>query len=222
MNIYDYKGFALQRKNIGCYEEQTVSCSAVLNKVPFKLFQNAKDVPRDFIPVGDCKFVQSVLGKNIIPNYYPIVLEKYLKRKIWYSDKWPLGEKVFIKPSDEYKRFTGFVTNGTYKGKKRGPYVLSEVIKIKNEFRYYLGTDMGGFWYAGQDEDKPAPILPLIDLKDCKIGCLDMGETEKGELILIEWQHPFSCGWYGKGVKDGEKYTQWLIDGYLEIVNGQN
>ena len=97
MNIYDYKGFALQRKNIGYYEEQTVISSAVLNKIPFKIFQDAKDISKDFVPVGDCPFVQNVIGRSIVPNYYPKSLEKYLKREIWFSDKWPLGKKVFIR-----------------------------------------------------------------------------------------------------------------------------
>jgi hypothetical protein len=219
MNIYNYKGFALQRKNISCYEEQTVCTSAALNKIPFKIFQDGKDVPKDLIPVGDCKFVQSVLGRKIIPNYYPIQLEQYLRRKVWHSDRWPL-KRVFVKPSDQYKRFTGFVTNGTYRGKKKGPYILSDIIQIKNEWRYYLGTKMDGFWYSGQDEEKIAPTLPDFPKMEYNIGCLDMGETFDGELILIEWQHPFSCGWYGKGVNDGEEYTQWLIDGYMEIGNG--
>lgn len=217
MNIYDYKGFALQRKNIGYYEEQTIISSAVLNKIPFKIFQDAKGIPKDLVPVGDCPFVQDVIGRSIIPNYYPKSLEKYLKREIWFSDKWPLGKKVFIKPSDKYKRFTGFVTSGTYKGKKKPPYVLSKVIKIKNEWRYYLGSNMVGFWYAGEDEEKVAPALVDLPKMEYNVGCLDMGETFDGDLVLIEWQHAFSCGWYGKGVSDGEKYAQWLIDGYREI-----
>ena len=41
-------------------EEQTVYCSAILNKIPFKVFQEANYVPNNYIPIGDVKFVLGV------------------------------------------------------------------------------------------------------------------------------------------------------------------
>lgn len=217
----DYRGFAIHKKNIRAYEEATVLSTCILESIPYVVVSGYKNVKSDMIPVGDIKFIQAVVGTKVKPQYYPF--ESLLKRKVWYTDEWPLGKVVFIKPADEYKRFTGFITNGGYRRKKRGPYVCSEVIKIKNEWRYYLGSGMDeGFWYAGQDECKESPALGSfgIDFNNM-YGCLDMGELEDGSIILVEYQHAFSCGWYGKGVQDGSKYAKWLAYGYADMVRSK-
>jgi hypothetical protein len=217
----DYRGFAIHKKNLHAYEESTVLVSASLASIPYVVVSSEKDVKSDMIPVGDIKFIQGVLGYKVKPNYY--TFESLLKRNIWYTDEWPLGRKVFIKPADEYKRFTGFVTNGGYRRKKRGPYVCSDVIKVKNEWRYYLGSELEqGFWYAGQDECKDSPALESFGIDFSGLyGCLDMGECEDGSIVLIEYQHAFSCGWYGKGIKDGEKYAKWIAYGYADMVKSK-
>jgi hypothetical protein len=42
-----------------------------------------------------------------------------------------------------------------------------------------------------------------------------MGENQDGQLILVEQQAPFACGWYGKTTPaENEKYTKWIAHGW--------
>ena len=216
-----YEGFMIDSSYKLDYEAQVILTTCILNRIECKVIKGYKDYIEGYIPIGNIKFIKSIMGKVITPEYYPAYLNAYLKRKVWCSDSWPLGERVFIKPADEYKRFNGFVTNGGYRGKKRGPYVCSEVVKFINEWRYYIcnGENLGGYWYAGMaDVVKDAPKLDIVFDKGTCL-CLDMGEIEGGEIILVEAQHPFSCGWYGKNTpSEGMKYAKWCAYGWGSMV----
>lgn len=211
-----FKGFMVHKEYSHDYESQVILTSCSINNILFRLIKDSKDYEADWIPVGNIKFIQEVLGKVVVPDYYPEFLGRYIRRRIWRPEKWPLNEKVFIKPADEYKRFNGMVTNGGYKGKKCGPYICSEVVKFRNEWRYYVcqGEILYAGWYAGNYIDKEAPVLDIVlDRNLCL--CLDMGELMTGELRLVESQHPFSCGWYGKNnMADADKYTKWVAHGW--------
>ena len=219
MNILPdgYVGFAIDKAYRSDNEASAIITTACLDRIPYRIVQKPTDVQDNEIAVGNIKFIQKVLGKIVTPNYYPEYLDSFLKRKTWFTNEWPLGKKVFIKPSDEYKRFTGFITNGGYKGKKRGPYVCSEVIKITNEWRYYVcnGIVLCAGWYAGtNDVEVPAPPLDVTFNKDL-CACVDMGTLENGELVLIEQQHAFACGWYGKMTPFSIRlYAQWIAYGW--------
>ena len=168
------------------------------------------------MPSGSVEWCLKSLGKNIIPNYYPEWLSNHLYRKVWKEDKWPLGKKVFIKPADKYKRFTGFETTGTYKKKKKPPYWCSEIVEFVNEWRYYIsgGKVLTGEWYWGDEINTPdAPELS-INIPEAFYGTLDFGITKTGNFSLVEAHHPFACGWYGK---QHEIYLQWLIDGWNHL-----
>lgn len=176
-------------------------------------FTDTKNIPNDYIAVGNVEWCVSVLGKNITPDYYPIFLQNHLFRNVWKTDKWPLGEKVFVKPADIYKRFTGFITNGGYKGKKRGPYWCSDIVKFENEWRYYIadGKTLCGEWYWGDDINTPIAPELNIDIPTNWCGTLDFGQLSTGELALVEAHHPFACGWYGK---NHELYVEWVVKGW--------
>jgi hypothetical protein len=212
-------GFALQSKERNSKETLAISYFASINKIPYKIIDNYKNIPDGFIPVGDVEWCQKVLKRIITPDYYPTFLESYLYRKVYKCNEWPLGKKVFIKPADKFKRFTGFITNGGYRKKKRPPYWCSEIVNFVNEWRYYVsnGEILTGEWYFGDEINTPdAPILDIIIPKDY-CGAIDFGRLESGELALVEANHPFSCGWYGK---DHKIYAKWIIDGwnYMEKV----
>lgn len=221
IEMYDYSGFALQ-KGVNGKEELAISHFCIMEKIPFKCFNNKNQVPEKFIPVGSVEWCSSFIKKEITPDYYPEFLNNFLFRKVYKTNEWPLGKKIFIKPADKYKRFTGFVTNGGYKGKKRPPYWCSEVINIKNEWRYYVanGEILAGEWYNGDEINTPdAPILKNINIPSNFCGALDFGELNTGEIALIESQHPFACGWYGK---NHYKYAEWIIKGWNYIYKLYN
>lgn len=169
------------------------------------------------VPVGSVEWV----APNITPNYYPEYLNDYLYRSVWYESEYPKNNNIFVKPADKYKRFDGTfmfriqdVESGMY-DTHTPPYWCSDIVKFTNEWRYYVvdGKVLTSGWYAGEDENKPAPVLPM-ELKGC--GAFDFGTLEDGRLALVEWQHPYACGWYGPS-EDGPLYIQWLIKGWKEM-----
>lgn len=210
------EGFIIQRSQREFKEAMAVSLVCSLKKIPFKLDNNYKNMPKNWVCVGDVKWVEKIFGRHITPNYYPDFLKSYLNRNVWQTNEWPLGKKVFIKPADHYKRFTGFVTNGGYKGKKRPPYWCSDVVGFENEWRYYVadGKVLCGEWYYG-DEEK-CPNAPNIDIDIPKgfCGAIDMGMVDD-KLTLVEVNHPFSCGWYGK---DHGLYVEFLVCGWKSLI----
>lgn len=216
----NFDGFALMPYD---NSKETIAvhayCTLQDTHIPCKIFYNWKDIPDTFVPVGTVEWCLKILKKKIVPDYYPDFLNHTLYRNIWKTNEWPLGHKVFIKPADKYKRFTGFVTSGTYKKKKRGPFICSDVIAFNNEWRYYIanGKVLAAEWYWGDETNTP----PAPRLEDFGIifpenfSCAaDFGILKTGQFALVEVQHPFSCGWYGVGTKTGCKYVEWLVNGW--------
>ena len=180
-----------------------------------------EDIEKDYIPCGSVEWCLELLDKKVVPDYYPSWLEDSLYRNVWKSNEWILGRKLFVKPQDKYKRFTGFVTTGTYKKKKKPPFWYSDVVHFTNEWRYYIS---GGIidvaaWYYGDEVNTPdPPLFPARDaLKDIPkdfCGAIDFGMTKEGNFTLVEVQHPFACGWYGTQ-ETVHLYLQWLVDGWI-------
>jgi hypothetical protein len=81
-----------------------------------------------------------------------------------------------------------------------------------NEWRYYVanGDVVTTGWYRGEDEDKPAPELP-VEWPEGFSGAVDFGELEDGHLALVEAHAPFACGWYGERHED---YARWQLEAW--------
>lgn len=206
------RGFALQ-KNYLDWEAKALTIVAILNKIPFKRIHDIKQIEEGWVPSGTVPWISSILKTKITPDYFPDFLKNdWVKRKVWYEEKWPLY-KTFIKPADRHKRFTGFITSGTYSGKKRGPYWCSEIVNFVDEWRYYIsyGKLIGGYWYWGKDDDpKPTPDLN-ITYPENWCGTADFGRLDNGDIELIEAHPPFACGWYGK---NHEEYAEFITLGW--------
>jgi len=205
--------FDIQYSEASSKETTAIFQYCIMENVPYKYIKNVKDASREHVPVGSVEFCLQILGRDIQPDYYPDFLKDCLYRNVYRTTKWPLGKKLFIKPADKYKRFTGFITNGGYRKKKRPPYWCSDIVIFVNEWRYYVanGKVLTGEWYYGDEINTPdAPVLN-IKIPDNYCGALDFGMLETGELALVEAQHPFACGWYGK---DYKLYAKWLIEGW--------
>ncbi len=215
-----FKGFAFQARCVGTSfgkEENALITFSIKNRVSYKLCTKPEDVPEGFIPSGSVEWCEKFIPvEKTIPDYYPDFLSKHLFRKVWKTDKWPLGMHVFIKPADRHKRFEGLITTGGYRKKKRGPYWCSEIVTFVNEWRYYIadGRILSGEWYDGDGVNTPdAPDLN-IEIPKGYCGALDFGRLTTGELALIEANSPYACGWYGK---KSELYAEWVIKGWNYI-----
>jgi hypothetical protein len=220
LNWREYcKGFAIQ-KQVCDWEGKVLAIVGALNNIPFRMVSDIKQIPDGYIPSGTVPWVSSILGEVITPNYFPNFLNSYVTRKVWREEKWPL-RKVFIKPVDKHKKFTGFITSGTYRGRKgKGPYICSEIVKFVDEWRYYIsyGRLIGAYWYWGDgDEPKEAPKLD-IQWPENWCGTADFGILSNGNVELVECHPPFACGWYGKSSL-GLQYAEFLTLGWLWLKN---
>lgn len=220
----DIKGFALQtqfkRSNIEhCDREETAIITyCILKQIPYKFCNRAEDRPDGFLPCGTVKWCEKFLPpEKTTPDYYPDFLKDYFFRNIWKTDTWPLGDRVFIKPADRHKRFTGLVTTGGYRKKKKGPYWCSDVVSFTNEWRYYVanGEILTGEWYDGDEINTPDAPKIDINIPPDYCGALDFGTLKTGELALVEANSPYACGWYGK---DNDLYVEWLIKGWNYLL----
>jgi len=217
IDLKGYKGFCFFKKD-DSWERACISLVCTMLNIPTIALDINDPYPKDYVPSGSVEWCLQCLGREMIPDYYPKWASKHLHRSVWKHDKWPLNQKVFIKPADRYKRFDGFKTTGSYKKKKKPPYWCSEIIQFEDEWRYYIseGKVLTGEWYSGDEINTPdAPELN-IDIPKDFYGTLDFGMIHFKKLALVEAHPPFACGWYGK---QNEIYVQWLIDGWNHLQN---
>jgi hypothetical protein len=222
MNQVIFNGFASgPRSDV---EEQCIHLYALKHDIPYKKFIRPEDVPAGWIPVGTVEWFQKSTNWNLSADNYPDFLKHCLKRNVWKQDDWPVGKKVFIKPSDKLKRFNGRVTDGSYKGKKKGPYFCSDIVHFTNEWRYYIshGKILDSAWYIGQDDDIPAPSLDEFNIQwpEYWVGSVDFGTTKEHGLCLIEAHEPFAVGNY-LGL-NSEVYPEWVIEGWEYLFDKYN
>lgn len=214
--------FAFENRTLHLPQEEAAIAHVcnVLDGHSWKVFANYKDVPSDYIPVGNVDYVEKVVGHSFRPDFYPAFLQEHLHRKVWETDEWPMNRGIFVKPSDKHKKWTGKLTTGGWKGKKKGPYWCSERINFISEFRYYVagGEVLFGEWYDGEEKD--APSLDFVEFPTDYCGAVDFGETDDGKFALVEANHPpYAIGWYG-GTKNAKIYFEFVVKGweYLQRV----
>lgn len=197
-------------------ENQCVINYCKANNIEIKKYRKGSEIPKDCIVVGDLKFTKEFM-KLPIPDYYPEFVQEFLYRKVWKTSEFPIGQKVFIKPADVPKRFNGFITNGTYHGKKKPPYWCSEVVKFRNEYRLYIQNSKIVYcgWYSGENSSEVLNT-PTIRFPNNWCGSLDFGIYYNNRAVLIEAGEPFSNGWYGS-IENGNIYAEWLITGWKNI-----
>jgi len=208
--------FGIQFRNPIPVEERTVMFAIDLSDGhEYKIINNANEFPSGYIPVGTVEFVEKCF-RAFTPEYYPEFLHEHLHRKIWKTDEWPQQKGLFVKPAHRYKAWDGKLTTGGYRGKKKGPYWVSEQVKFMSEFRYYVanGEVLFGEWYDGEIE-KDAPSIDFVEFPSDYCGAVDFGELDNGKLALVEANHPYAVGWYG-GCNNAvcRIYLDFLIKGY--------
>ena len=176
------------------------------------------DVFEDEISVGSVEFVEAALGRSFKPEYHPVWLKEFVKRKTWTSEFWP-EEDCYVKPNDLYKIFANtYSFNAPFNKDFSKEYFCQEAVEVRNEWRIYVsnGKAWNCSWYQGPDEDKEFDQNILKNIVD-KIpkgwyGTIDMMETNNG-IELCECHHPYAIGWYGDSA-DNSQYFNFIVDGY--------
>lgn len=201
-------GFALERGD-NSREAQILATWCALNRFPRQYFKNINEIPANWTPVGSVVWVESILGRTIIPDYYPKFLTSYLHRKVWRSEVWPIG-KFFVKPADRAKRFNGMIVD-TLIPMHPGPYWISEPVKFIEEYRYYIlnGQVVTSACYTCED-DKEGPELPFKIPAEWS-SIMDFGVLDNGKFALVECHEPYSFGWYAK---DNGQYLWYLVESW--------
>lgn len=212
--------FAVQKENGHSRDATPIlwNCSRYPDEFQYRVFQRPQDVPAEYVPVGSVEWVEKILGHSPHPDYFPAFLRPWLHRKVWESDVWPRNcPPVFVKPSDRHKRFTGFVTRGgpSWKGKRKPPFWLSEVMDFVTEWRYYVarGRVYAAEYCCGDEAEMEAPPLE-IDWGQHS-GAVDFGRLRDGRIALIENNCPYACGWYGD--LQSRAYLEWLAAAWQDV-----
>lgn len=202
---------------------------AVCSTRPYRISPDLVLKPGE-VPLGSVEWTERCLCRSVAPDYLPTFLSDHLHRRVWTETSWPLGKRCFIKPLYRHKAWKAKVYSGRgYSGKKKGPYLCSEVVRFRNEYRYYVanGKVLSGWWYWGDSQDTEqrhegpnppdAPSLPEISWPQDYCGAVDFGELwDSGQLVLIEANAPFSCGWYGER-EYAEHYSSFLESGWIYL-----
>jgi hypothetical protein len=213
------------------FERSTIALSQILEPSNYnvKFVDTNYNLQEDETPVGNINFVEHFLGRIVKPDYYPEWTKSLWHRTIFYSEskKIFLDKGFFVKPADKNKRFKAVITKGSYSGSKKPPYMVSTLIDIDHsigEWRLYVENGKIVFcgWYSELEiEDQKLDnkyinqVQSLIPNNWC--GTVDVGFLKSGELVLIECNNPYACGWYGK-MEQYEIYINWLISGYKYLT----
>jgi transposase-like protein len=192
-DLKDYEGFCIEQQDHSP-EANAISLYCLVKDIKLLKIKSNEICPSNYVPSGSVDFCIKSLGKNIIPDYYPDWCKSLLFRNVWKENKWLL-RKVFIKPADIHKRFTGFITTGTYKKKKKPPFWCSDIVKFTDEYRYYISNGKVVFsaWYWNEENIEGIITTPpelKIDIPNGWCGTIDMGYLSTGEFALIECHSP--------------------------------
>lgn len=166
--------------------------------------------------VGSIDFVHAALRQMNRPipanDCYPACIRPFLNRKVWEGTLRDFHDdygKVFIKPRNNLKKFTGrvFYSPDSYPLQhigKNTPVYFSEVVEWKSEWRYYIGNN---FWqvetdcYEGDPNVRPDPeVLKHIftAMKAANLhtpNVIDIGVLSTGETAVIEVNDAYSVGY---------------------------
>ena len=172
----------------------------------------------DSVPIGDVVFCESVLDHlgyaRPVPDFYPGFISGWMHRtwdRICVTGSEFLTCPMFVKSGEGYKVGETGVKPIGYK-LPRGIVYLSDPVQFVQEWRYYVanGEVLATGWYDGDDEDEPAPVLPIA-WPETFSGAVDFGRLADGRIALVESHHPYACGWYGD---DSEMWVLWSIESW--------
>ena len=165
------------------------------------------------VAVGDVEFCAPAFGEHRV-DFFPEFLWHLLSRGVCRTSKGQLYRPMFVKDATAWK--SDFVTELKPSGYvlPAGDWWVSEPVVFRNEWRYYVanGRVVTTGWYAGEDEDAPAPPCDF-EWPEGFSGAVDFGVLEDGTRSLVECHAPFACGWYGEKHED---YVRWLWESWKD------
>lgn len=173
-----------------------------------------------YIPIGSVEYCEFVAPEQpTTKDFYPQFLRPLLYRRVWLTHLGFAGgsvfdKDVFVKRADAWK--SDFESRVVLAKEivPVGDYWLSDPVQFVQEWRYYVakGVVICSGWYAGLDEDEPAPKLD-IQWPSNYSGAVDFGRLADGRTALVEAHAPFACGWYGD---DPCEYTYWQAEAWKQ------
>ena len=176
----------------------------------------------DFVACGSVSFVRAALRRAgvLLPEHvpYPPALAHLLYRRVERlvsmreaRARLTAGERLFIKPADGWKRFTGFVAefpdDYRFGGVSRScPVWVSSPVRFVSEWRAYIArgallelrfADHGGDRGAEPDRTIIEAAIATLTRAGAPAGyVIDFGVLATGETALIEMNDGFSFGAY--------------------------
>jgi len=174
------------------------------------------------VPIGTVEFCERGFGKNR-KDFYPDFLSHRLCREVIRARRGQLYSERFVKDASAWKSSTESMVRPSGFLLHPGDWLVSEVINFRNEWRFYVadGSVVTTGWYAGDDEDLPAPD-PGVCWPENFSGAVDFGTMDSGEIALVEAHAPFACGWYGEDHRDYALWQAlaWESADWWKILNG--
>jgi len=219
---------AIQKTDFSSRESIAITDVCIRESIPFRPVEYGFNVRPEEIAVGSVEFVEAALGRIFKPDYHPIWLKEFVKRKTWILRNLPeIGDNIVFKPNDRYKLFNlttiEFMTESLNGSRE---FFCQDWVDVGNEWRIYVsdGKFWNCSWYSGPDENKEIDLDVLEKIVD-KIpknwyGTIDIMETNHG-IELCECHHPYSIGWYGDP-SENQKYFDFIVGGYKYLKNENN
>lgn len=194
------------------------------------------------VPVGCVLFVKHALRKlgADLPAQapYPKELQSVLHRKVTRlrslgeaKDLIEFNGPMFVRPADDWKRFTGFVassaTDPRFNGASaRRPVWVSEIVEFVSEWRAYVSRgqvlDVRFADHGGDREVRPnMDVIRDSVARQIEAGApagygIDFGVLKTGETALVEMNDGFSLGAYD-GVSS-DVYWDVIVNRWQELV----
>ncbi len=205
--------------------------------VPFYAIEDLSTHQSDEVVVGCIDHVrQALLKLGITPPdevNYPDELQQFLGRKIWkshinYIAKHPELWNIFVKPSQETKKFTGRVISSPKDLISCGDELVdteiwcSEPVKFLAEWRCFVRYNeildvrlYRGDWAVHYDPQVIRAAVAAYKSAPASYA-IDFGLTDTGKTLMVEVNEGYSIGCYGLF---STEYAQFLSARWAEITN---
>lgn len=173
--------------------------------------------------VGAAKAILKKLGVVYAPDTYPKELKGFLGREIRQTTLGDINIGKFIKPSEDSKKFTGFICDDKFDRRLGGmPSTLQvyecEVVKFLTEYRVYILDQkiLSVARYFGSVDYYPDMKVVremMSSFTSAPVAySLDVAVTDDRETVLVEVNDALALGNYGLTATMAAKMhcSRWL------------